>query len=123
MSKITTLAFTKTLKTLFNLSNVYPNNVPDNQEINTGVYLYDAPNELYSHTNQVHFQFLTCGKDRNQTEQRAIELLNGLHFQFPLQIEDTLFVGAHLLQKQPVYIGVDENKNYLFSFNMVFFVQ
>lgn len=125
MSKITTLEFTKTIKSLFNLSNVYPNNIPDNQAINTGVYLYDSYNDKYSHTNQISFQFLTSGEDRNLTEAHAANLLKALNFDsiFPLCIADTLLVGNHLLQKQPVYIGIDENKKYLFSFNIVFFIQ
>lgn len=123
MSKITTLDFTKTIKDLLHLSNVYPNNMPDNQEINTGVYLYDSYNDKYSHTNQISFQFLTSGADRNLTEARASELLKALHFNFPLQIADTLLVGNHLLQTQPIYVGTDETNKYLFSFNMIFFIQ
>lgn len=122
MIKITTIEFTNSIKTLFNLTNIYPNTLPDNQEVNTGVFLYGAANDKYSHTNELSFQFLTSGVNRNEAESASNGLLKALNFTFPLQIADQLLVGNHLLQTQPIYVGVDKDK-YLFSFNMIFYVQ
>lgn len=119
---MTTIELTNSIKTLFDLTNIYPNTIPDNQEVNTGVFLYSSANDKYSHTNELSFQFLTSGINRNQVEAAAGDLLKALNFTFPLQVADTLLVGAHLLQKQPIYVGVDKDK-YLFSFNMIFYVQ
>lgn len=122
MIKITTIEFTNSVKSLFALTNIYPNTLPDNEEVNTGVFLYSAANDKYSHTNELSFQFLTCGVNRTQTEAAANDLYKALNFTFPLQIADTLLVGNYPLQKQPIYVGVDKEK-YLFSFNMIFYVQ
>lgn len=118
-----TLDLTKALKKELLLDKLYPNITPD-EDLATGVYLYGSESTSYVPRGTMQFQFITSGKDRNACEQRSLMLLEKINaLTFPLQVENTIIEGVRVNQISPIYVGLDANNNYLFSFNTLFFIE
>lgn len=118
-----TMDFTNYIKSNFGLTNVYPNTIPDNDNINTGVFLYDSFNDLYAHTNSVFVQLIfSSTQSRTELEAYANTFMKKLDFHFPCKVGDSLVVGIHKLQLQPFYLG-EKNNVTRFSLNLQLFLQ
>lgn len=120
--KMKTLDFTKALKQLLTLDKLYPNTIPD-EDLSTGVFIYDSESSNYVNRGEIHYQFLTSGTDRNACESKSSDILVKLNtLIFPLVINNTVIEGLIIKQFEPIYIGFDKNK-YLFSFNLTLFIE
>lgn len=114
-----TIAFTNKLKEL-GLTKVYPNNLPSQKDLVTGVFFYTSTAEDYITSGTINYQFLTVGKDLNSCENTSNDIINWL-LTNPLEfviIDDFKIYGLSMLQLAPIYLGIDNEKRYQFGFNV-----
>lgn len=117
---MTSKDFTNKLKEL-GLTNVYPNNIPTGKNA-TGVYIYNSNANQYLTSGRINFQFLTANLDLNACESESISIIEWLLSNSNLleftQINDYVIYGLNIQQLSPMYIGLDNEKRYQFSFNI-----
>lgn len=119
-----TVDFTKYLKAQLNITDLYPNLLLDDKD-NTGVFIYGSEQDAYNVLQgTIKYQFLTAAISKEEAEKRSYSILQKVKtIDNGFALEDTLIQGILVNNMMPIYIGRDETKRYLFSFNIEVFIQ
>lgn len=113
-----TLNFTKAIKQLLALEHIYPNTIPDEIALATGVFKYDSTGSNYIRRGQIHYQFLTAAADKISAEEQSILIMERLRTLESFTVGNTNIQGLCINQFSPIYVGLDKEKH-LYSFNLI----
>lgn len=115
-----TIEFTKAYKAITGFSDIFPNIVPSESQLCTGVYTYGGTADRYLATGTQKFQFMSVGTDRQLTEATSNKLMKSFMQGILInqEVDGSRIQDINLLQLAPMYIGKDEQGRYQFSFNI-----
>lgn len=119
-----TVDFTKYLKTQLNITDLYPNLLLDEKD-NTGVFIYSSEQDTYNKLQgTIKYQFLTAAVNKEEAERISYNILQKVKtLKNGFVLSDSYIQGIVVQNMMPIYIGRDETKRYLFSFNIEVFIQ
>lgn len=119
-----TVDFTKYLKEQFNITDLYPNRLLDEKD-NTGVFVYSSEQDVYNELQgMIKYQFLTAASSKEEAERMSCHILQKVKtLKNGFALSDSYIQGIVVHNMMPIYIGRDETKRYLFSFNIEVFIQ
>lgn len=119
-----TVDFTKYLKTHFNITDLYPNLLLDDKT-STGVFVYSSEQDIYNELQgTIKYQFLTAAVSKEESESISYNILQKVKtLKNGFALSDSYIQGIVVQNMMPIYIGRDEIKRYLFSFNIEVFIQ
>lgn len=119
-----TVDFTKYLKQQLNITDLYPNLLLDDKD-NTGVFVYSSEQDTYNKLQgTVKYQFLTAAVSKEEAEKINYDILQKVKtIESGFAVSDSYIQGMIINNMMPIYIGRDEIKRYLFSFNIEVFIE
>ena len=122
---VTTLDICNFLRKEYNVTNISPNKntLGPNDTYRIGVYKYTSYADPFNDLLENRYSFIVCSNKTNDAETEALKLYEILrNVEINHIINDHYLIHIEVIT-EPTYIGLDDNKNNLFSISTIFHME
>lgn len=122
---VTTLDICNFLRNEYGITNISPNKntLGPSDTYRIGVYKYTSYSDPFYDVVENRYSFIICSLKSDDAEVQALKLYETLrNIDINHVINDEILVKVEVITS-PIYVGLDDNKNNLFSISTIFHME